>query len=261
LKAKTSSKSAPPCVTENAAKTRVSRATEKLRRFFSKRGLPLSTTALAGVISAHGVQAAPVGLAASVTLAALQGTALSASTLTLIQTTLKIMAWTKLNTAVIAGVITLLAAGTANVLLWNDGHPSIFSALRWSFHLPRTSPVPFAGYATPEASLQSLLWAAHTGNLEKVLDSCTQAQAQRFGHQMSGKTRGEVEHDFAAWAHSMIGYQITQRDVIADDEVRLLLLVQPYPGHPNVGHDLQVMRKTGNDWKYAGKWGVDIKEN
>ena len=28
-----------------------------------------------------------------------------------------------------------------------------------------------------------------------------------------------------------------------------------------VGNDLQVMQKIGDEWKYAGKWGVDIKEN
>jgi hypothetical protein len=55
-------------------------------------------------------------------------------------------------------------------------------------------------------------------------------------------------------------YEITQQEKMSDNEVRLHLLVQPYPGHPNTGNDIQVMRKVGNDWKYAGKWGVDIKE-
>ena len=58
-----------------------------------------------------------------------------------------------------------------------------------------------------------------------------------------------------------VGYQISEKQVISDDEVRLLVLVQPHPGHPNVGNDLQVMQKVGDAWKYAGKWGVDIKEN
>ena len=59
----------------------------------------------------------------------------------------------------------------------------------------------------------------------------------------------------------MVGYEVTKKETVSDDEVRLLLLVKPYPGHPNEGHDLQVMKKIGSEWKYAGKWGVDIKEN
>ena len=73
--------------TEAAAKMRVNRALEKLRVFFTKRGLTLSATGIAAAISAHSVQAAPAGLATSVTVAAVQGTAVTTSTLTLIKTT------------------------------------------------------------------------------------------------------------------------------------------------------------------------------
>jgi Sigma-70, region 4 len=72
-------------VTENAAKTRVSRATEKLRRFVIKRGITLSTAAIGGVIAANSVQAAPFGLATSVPVAAVRGTVVTTSTLTLIK--------------------------------------------------------------------------------------------------------------------------------------------------------------------------------
>lgn len=59
----------------DAAQKRVSRALEKLRRFFSKRGVILTTTAIAGAISANAVQAAPVGLGATVSTAAAKGVA------------------------------------------------------------------------------------------------------------------------------------------------------------------------------------------
>jgi len=58
-------------VSENAAKKRVSRAVEKLRKFFVKRGITLSATVIAGAISAHSVQAAPAALAKSVTSVAI----------------------------------------------------------------------------------------------------------------------------------------------------------------------------------------------
>ena len=74
-------------VSENTAKTRVSRATDKLRRFFSRRGITFSAAVIAGAISANSVQAAPIGLATSVTVAAVKGTVVTASTLTLMKTT------------------------------------------------------------------------------------------------------------------------------------------------------------------------------
>jgi hypothetical protein len=85
---------------EDAAEKRVNRALEKLRKFFTKRGVSSTTAIIAGAISANSVQAAPVALAKSVTAVAIaKGAAASASTLTLIKGALKIMAWTKAKTA------------------------------------------------------------------------------------------------------------------------------------------------------------------
>ncbi len=100
---------------EDAAKKRVTRAVEKLRGWFTKRGVTLSATVLTAAISANSVQAAPLGLAATVTAAAAKGAAVSGSTLTLIKGALKIMAWTKMKTAIVVTVGVLLAAGTATV--------------------------------------------------------------------------------------------------------------------------------------------------
>ena len=56
---------------EDAAKMRVNRALEKLRKFFTKRGVNSTTAIIAGAISANSVQAAPVALAKSVTAVAI----------------------------------------------------------------------------------------------------------------------------------------------------------------------------------------------
>ncbi len=98
-------------VSENTAKTRVSRAVEKLRKFFLRRGKALSATVIVAALSANSIQAAPVGLATSITTAA-KGTVLTASTTKIIITTLKIMARTKIKTAVIITLSTLLGLGT-----------------------------------------------------------------------------------------------------------------------------------------------------
>src|ERR1035437_10267800 len=101
---------------EDTARKRVSRALEKLHRYFSQRGVSSTTAIIAGAISANSVQAAPVALAKSVTAVAIaKGAAASGSTLTLIKGALKIMAWTKAKMAVAVGVGILLAAGTTTV--------------------------------------------------------------------------------------------------------------------------------------------------
>ena len=101
---------------EEAAKKRVGRALEKLRKFFTKRGVTSTAETIAGVISAHSVQAAPVALVKTVSAMAIaKGAAASTSTLTLIKGALKIMAWTKAKTAIVVGTSVLLAAGTATV--------------------------------------------------------------------------------------------------------------------------------------------------
>ncbi len=95
--------------TDDAAKMRVNRAVEKLRAFFLKRGITLSSAGLAASICDNSVQAAPAGLAASVTLGVGQSAVLAASTLTLATGTLKLMAWSKLNIAIGVALVAVAA--------------------------------------------------------------------------------------------------------------------------------------------------------
>ena len=63
---------------DDAARKRVSRAVERLREFFAKRGVTVGASGLVALISANAVQAAPAGLAVTIsTAAALAGTTLA----------------------------------------------------------------------------------------------------------------------------------------------------------------------------------------
>src|ERR1700733_2787063 len=75
-------------VGESVAQKRVTRAVEKLRKFFTKRGVTLSATAFAVAVSANSVQAAPVGLAATNSATVVKSSAIAASTLTLVKGTI-----------------------------------------------------------------------------------------------------------------------------------------------------------------------------
>lgn len=110
-------------VDEDAAQKRVSRALEKLRGFFSKRGVALTTALIAGAVSANSVHAAPAGLAATIAASAGQGAAVTTSTLTLIKGALKLMAWTKAKTAAVVGAVAIVAA-TSTVVVVKAVHAS-----------------------------------------------------------------------------------------------------------------------------------------
>lgn len=101
---------------EDATKMRVNRAVEKLRIFFTRRGIVCSTAALAAAISANAVQAAPIGLAVTIsTTAGLSGTAIATTAAT---TATKAIALITTQTALVAGVAAVaLAAGVGLYVL------------------------------------------------------------------------------------------------------------------------------------------------
>jgi hypothetical protein len=96
-------------LTENAARMRIERALEKLRNHLARRGITTSATALSIVLSANAVQAAPVGLAVTIsTASALVGTTVVT---TATATATKAIAMTTLQKAVI-GATLAAAVGT-----------------------------------------------------------------------------------------------------------------------------------------------------
>ena len=95
--------------TDNAAQKRLSRAVKRLREFFAKRGVTTGASGLVVVISANAVQAAPIGLAVTVSTAAvLAGTTM---TTTATATATKAIAMATTQKALIA-VALAAAVGT-----------------------------------------------------------------------------------------------------------------------------------------------------
>ena len=91
---------------EDAAKKRVARALEKLRLFFTKRGVVLPAALLATAISANSVQAAPVGLAKTVSVVAIAQGAASGSVLALLKGFLKpLFTWSAALYAMLAAAL------------------------------------------------------------------------------------------------------------------------------------------------------------
>jgi RNA polymerase sigma factor (sigma-70 family) len=96
-------------LSEDAAQKRVSRAVEKMRSHFARRGIVASAAVIASAIAANAAQTAPAGLAASVTTASLAGvTGTGASTFA---TALKALLVKKATIGILA-VVAVTAAVT-----------------------------------------------------------------------------------------------------------------------------------------------------
>lgn len=229
----------------DAAQKRVTRALEKLRRLFAGRGVTLTTALIAGAVAANSVQAAPVGMAKAVSLmAATKGATATTSTLTLCKGALKAMAWTKAKTTVVTAVILVGAATTTVVVHHQSNHPEPKTPINVS---PAASDQPaFAGYATPEATLKSIVWALSRGDTAAYLECLTPEAGLKKRQQWQGKTRealvAEGKQQYAMAGNMKI---LDQTSITTD---RLMVTVQLAAGAPPTKF---LFIKIAGEWKMA----------
>jgi hypothetical protein len=231
--------------TEASAKMRVARALEKLRAILARRGITLTTTIIASVVAANSVQAAPAGLASSVTFAAIKGTAVTSSTITLVNSTLKLMAWSKMKTAAIIGAVAVLTVGTVTITTHGQSNRA---------EAPTVKPKRSDAYATPEATLQTLVAALKAADLKKFEAACTPEKGEQFRTRNAMKTDDELKREAAGMAKAFSKFKIVKRTTISDDEIHLQVIPmgdtsEVQPGDLN---SILRMRKVGNDWKFDG---------
>jgi hypothetical protein len=216
----------------------VNRAVEKLRGFFTKRGVVLPAAVLTAAISANSVQAAPAVLAKTATAVAIaKGMTASGSTLTLIKGALKVMAWTKTKTAIVAGVAAVLAAGTGlqtlamikkHLLQQRAANQVVVPGRAWSD----------AGQGDPKSTFTTFLWAASQSDGKTILNSFTadgqQHWQRNFEKQMrqEGKSLDQIMAQEVPRHFSLVlneGFTIVDQETIAADQMLLHLRVQGDP--------------------------------
>jgi RNA polymerase sigma factor (sigma-70 family) len=228
--------------TEAGAKMRVGRALEKLRHFFNKRGITISAAVLAGTFSTHAIAAAPAGLAQAATLAAVKGTLATTSTTTLIKLTLKYMAWTKIKTISLIGAASLLAVSATTV------------TIQHAVAQAESARPAFAGYATPEATLKTLIWTISLADMKKYVEACTPEFGERFKQRMASKTEEKVKQEAKDLSTAYAKYEITKREIISDVEVHLT--VKALAGQDGKTtrdlNPIMKMKKLKGEWKYDG---------
>ena len=100
-------------LSEDAAKKRVHRALERLRKILRREGITSSGSLLSAALTAYAVQSAPSTLGGAISTAALHGTVASAELLS--KGALQMIAWTKIKMTGACVVTALLMTGTVGV--------------------------------------------------------------------------------------------------------------------------------------------------
>jgi RNA polymerase sigma factor (sigma-70 family) len=227
---------------EDAAKMRVNRALEKLRKIFGKRGVSSTTAVVASTISTYSVQAAPLALAKSVTAVSIvKGSIAAASTLTLIKGALKIMAWSKAKTAIVASAIVLLIAGVGI-------HKAHQNSQNRAEYLPRSSWT-FSGYATPEAALKSVMWAEINGDLETWLADLTPEMKQSVE---SFIFKNKTNQERSAWlvesSKNWQAFRIQKKTIRPDGQV---VLAGHMDGLPETSYSIVTLTNIEGKWQIS----------
>jgi RNA polymerase sigma factor (sigma-70 family) len=225
-------------IQEFAAHKRTARALEKLRKIFVKRGVSSTTAIIGGAISANSVHAAPIGLAKTIsTVAVVKGTAASASTLTLIKGALKIMAWTKAKTAAVTIILACIIAVTTTIFVVRHARNS--RDLIWT-----KDQVAYAGFATPQSAMKTLLWGISHGDANAVMECLTPTEKANAQRAFQGKFSVIVEN----WSERMtaVNFQITVERG-SSDNVTIDLVSSGMDGQK---HERKYwFKKIGKEWK------------
>jgi RNA polymerase sigma factor (sigma-70 family) len=104
-------------ISDDTAQKRIARGLEKLRGFFGNRGVVLSTSSLASLLSAQAIQTAPAGCVALTTPIVTGGSSLSISTATIVKGTLNMFIAIQLKNAALVALALLIAAGGATLVV------------------------------------------------------------------------------------------------------------------------------------------------
>ncbi|MDB6110035.1 MAG: hypothetical protein JWR69_1785 [Pedosphaera sp.] len=111
----------------------------------------------------------------------------------------------------------------------------------------------FAGYATPEATLQSSMWALREGDLEAFLDSLTLDGRAKIEEQMQTGNKSPIElaADLKKSSDALTGFKILDQGTPSHDSI--VLQVQMSTTGSAV-HRF-IFTRVGNEWKMSDEKG------
>ena len=107
----------------------------------------------------------------------------------------------------------------------------------------------FAGYASPDAALQSSFWAANQGDVKTFLSGIEGEILQQVRKDAEGKSEEEMSAKTIAEVASLKSVRILNREASAEDAV---VLTAEFVEEDGTQTNKLLMKKFGNDWKLAG---------
>jgi hypothetical protein len=112
-----------------------------------------------------------------------------------------------------------------------------------------------AGFATPEAALQTFLWAVREGRIDAVAECISPDGRPSFQAEFTNKTEEEQKKSLQQGLGQLIrgsGYRVVDREQVGEDKVKLGIQAV-------VGGIIAkvVLRRVGNEWKFDYKEGAN----
>jgi hypothetical protein len=106
----------------------------------------------------------------------------------------------------------------------------------------------FAGYASPEDTLKTAVWAMSIGNPNAFLATLSPTERAGTERRWQGKTEDEIAAESRREMEKLTGFRILDRQTISDDEVVLRVMADGDEG------DVRRMRmkRLGSEWKFDG---------
>jgi hypothetical protein len=105
------------------------------------------------------------------------------------------------------------------------------------------------GYGSPEAALQTLLWAGRNGDLTNFSASLADEGTNELGNAFKGKSAAEISLRLASETYGVQSIQILGRDSPDDHTMSLTVALEDPDGFQNIK---MVMKLVGGEWKFAG---------
>lgn len=132
----------------------------------------------------------------------------------------------------------------AHAVLENKRTNSVATADYW----PRDS-WSFTGYGSPDAALQTSLWAANNGDLKALFDSTTGDLRKMVEADLSGKSPEEAAIKAMDEVINFKSVRVVNRETQADDAAVLTVAIEDKAETQTVK---MLMKRVGNEWKIAG---------
>jgi hypothetical protein len=105
----------------------------------------------------------------------------------------------------------------------------------------------FAGYATPEAALQSFLWAMRQADMKTLQASLTEEGWARFGKGRDNVPAAALEEEVKRKVKGTAGFRILERIDISEDEI--VLRIHSAGEGSSAGDQNIAMRRLEGEWK------------